>query len=97
MISILFFGLGNFDFDQAALNEILQSLCKDRHESPFYSGLLESKADTFHQLWQQQHNAAIEIHQRDRRYLDTLQLEDRIRELREENKMLLKQISYGNR
>ncbi len=71
--------LGSFDFDQAALNEILRALCQDRHESPFYSGLLESKADDFNQLWQQQHNAAIEMHRRNQDYMEALKLESRIR------------------
>lgn len=81
--------LGSFDFDQTALNEILRSLCQDRHESPFYSGLLESKADAFNQ---QQHNAAIEMHRRNQDYMEALRLEDRIRELKEENQFLLNEI-----
>jgi len=84
--------LGSFDFDQAALSEILRSLCQDRHESPFYSGLLESNADAFNQIWQQQHNAEIEMHRRTQDYLEALRLEGRNRELSEQNQFLVSEL-----
>ena len=37
---LLRMALESFHFDQTALSEILRSLCQDRHESPFYSGVL---------------------------------------------------------
>ncbi|KAM1633706.1 hypothetical protein TB2_011681 [Malus domestica] len=48
--------LENVEFDQKALSEIFESLCKDRHESPSYSSVMESKADAFSQLLEQHRN-----------------------------------------
>ena len=81
--------LEGFEFDQTALSEIL---CQDRHESPFYSGVLEEKADLLNQLWQQQHNNEIEMHRRNQDYMEGLRLQDRIRELQQERDSLLRQI-----
>lgn len=82
--------LAGYEFDHETLLEILRSLCQDRRESPFYSLILES--DAFHGFWEQQHNAAIEMHRRNEDYLEALRLADRIRELSEENQFLWNEI-----
>lgn len=87
--------LESFDFDQTALSEILRSLCQDRHESPFYSELLESSA--FNQLWQQQHKAKMEMQRRNEDYVEALGLKDRIRELKEKDDSLSKEIELRER
>lgn len=84
--------LESFEFDQTALSEILRSLCQERHESPFYSGVMEGKADYLNQLWQLQHNNEITMHRRNQDYLEGLRLQERIRELQQERDSLLREI-----
>jgi hypothetical protein len=69
---LLRMALERFNFDQTALSEIFRSLCQDRHESPFYSGVLEAKADLLNHLWQQQHNNEIEMHRRNLDYIEAI-------------------------
>lgn len=76
--------LESFGFDQTY--NIFQSLCQDRHESPFYS---KAKASVLNQLWQQQHNNEVEMNRRNEEYLEGLQLQERIRELKQEGESLL--------
>ena len=54
----------NIDYNLNALSQILRSLCQDRHDEPFNSGLIQAGGDSFHQFWQEQHRAEIEMHRR---------------------------------
>ena len=81
--------LESYELNQTALSDILQSLCQERHESPFYSGLMEAKADAFHQLWDQHHNTEIESNRRTQAHLEGLRLEEIIRGLQEKRSAIL--------
>ena len=84
--------LESVEFDQKALSEIFESLCKDRHESPSYSSVMESKADAFSQLLEQHRNDQLAKRRRNQEHAEVHRLQERIRELQKGRESLLRQI-----
>lgn len=60
------------EFDRGALFDILQSLCQDRHKSPFYSDVIESKSEHFRGFLEQQNE--LQIKHREELYREVLEL-----------------------
>jgi hypothetical protein len=76
----------SLDRDALNLSEILTSLCQYRHESSFYSEVM--RTDLYQSFWAQQHQKEIELHARNKLYLEALQLEARYNHLKQENEVL---------
>lgn len=78
-------------FDETTLSEILRSLCYDRHESPFYSDVLQQQADHFQGLCKQHQKAEMEREERNKFWLEVDELGERTNNLKAQNYFLKQQ------
>nr|WMB96608.1 hypothetical protein [Solanum melongena]WMB96668.1 hypothetical protein [Solanum melongena] len=62
--SILRVHLEPFEFNHPALCQVLESLCGDREESPFYAEVKRTQAEHFQGFLKQKHQAQLEMHHR---------------------------------
>nr|WFQ81693.1 ATP synthase F0 subunit c [Coptis chinensis] len=82
----------NMEFDLPALDSLLASLVYGRELSPVFQEVVEANTSFYNHAWQDQLRQAAQAEQRNAAYLEFLRLEDRLREMIEENHSLFERI-----